>query len=378
MQEAEKVYQQDHPDFKLNIIETPWDDIQTKLTTLAMSDTLDELPDIFLIQNNATQKNVINYPDVFGDMTGGPVDFSEFPESVVAYSTIDGQHYAVPFDPGTAVNAMRIDILEEAGLSIDDFTDITYEEYIELGKQVLDKTGKPLLSGVRGEADMIMMMLQSAGASLFDDEGNPTLDSPEVGKVLEQYAELVNSGVMVETNSWDEYIGTIVNDQVAGTINRRSRSTPRNDALDHQRGGDNGLSADHLFVRRLRLRDLPLARQGQPDEGHPARDPVACYVKNFRLDHEPTEGERVTITFNGAESALGLWLNGHFVGYAEDTFTPSEFDLTPYLVPGETSWQPKFSSGARALGLKTRISSASQDCSARSCSAPTRRSTCST
>ncbi len=54
MQEAEKVYQQDHPDFKLNIIETPWDDIQTKLTTLAMSDTLDELPDIFLIQNNAT------------------------------------------------------------------------------------------------------------------------------------------------------------------------------------------------------------------------------------------------------------------------------------------------------------------------------------
>ena len=219
MQEAEKVYQQDHPDFKLNIIETPWDDIQTKLTTLAMSDTLDELPDIFLIQNNATQKNVINYPDVFGDMTGGPVDFSEFPDAVVAYSTIDGQHYAVPFDSGTAVNALRIDILEEAGLTVDDFTDITYEEYIDLGKQVLDATGKPLLSGVRGEADMIMMMLQSTGASLFDEEGNPTIDSPEVAKVLEEYAELVESGVMMETNSWDEYIGSIVNDQVAGTIN---------------------------------------------------------------------------------------------------------------------------------------------------------------
>ena len=35
MQEAEKIYQQDHPDFKLNIVETPWDDLQTKLTTLA-------------------------------------------------------------------------------------------------------------------------------------------------------------------------------------------------------------------------------------------------------------------------------------------------------------------------------------------------------
>ena len=64
-------------------------------------------------------------------------------------------------------------------------------------------------------------------------------------------------------------------------------------------------------------------------------NPVGCYVKDFTLDREPAEGERVTITFNGAESAIAVWLNGQFVGYAEDSFTPSEFDLTPYLVPGE-------------------------------------------
>lgn len=64
-------------------------------------------------------------------------------------------------------------------------------------------------------------------------------------------------------------------------------------------------------------------------------NPVGCYVKDFALDREPGEGERVTITFNGAESAIAVWLNGHFVGYAEDSFTPSEFDLTPYLVEGE-------------------------------------------
>mgnify|MGYP000570690325 CR=1 FL=1 len=45
--------------------------------------------------------------------------------------------------------------------------------YIELGKQVKDKTGKAMLSGPAGSSDMIMMMLQSAGASLFDDQGNP-------------------------------------------------------------------------------------------------------------------------------------------------------------------------------------------------------------
>ncbi|WRS29876.1 glycoside hydrolase family 2 TIM barrel-domain containing protein [Actinomycetaceae bacterium MB13-C1-2] len=64
-------------------------------------------------------------------------------------------------------------------------------------------------------------------------------------------------------------------------------------------------------------------------------NPTACYVKDFVLERELEEGERVTVTFNGAESALVVWLNGHYVGYAEDTFTPSEFDLTPYLVDGE-------------------------------------------
>ena len=42
-------------------------------------------------------------------------------------------------------------------------------------------------------------------------------------------------------------------------------------------------------------------------------------------------GERVFISFQGAESGMALWLNGAYVGYSEDSFTPSEFELTPYL-----------------------------------------------
>ena len=105
MQEAEKIYQKDHPDFKLDIVETPWDDLQTKLTTLAQSQETDELPDIFLMQNNAFQKNVINYPDLFSDFTDSGVDFSEFPKAVADYSTVDGVNYGLPFDAGTAIGA---------------------------------------------------------------------------------------------------------------------------------------------------------------------------------------------------------------------------------------------------------------------------------
>lgn len=59
-------------------------------------------------------------------------------------------------------------------------------------------------------------------------------------------------------------------------------------------------------------------------------NPVGSYVKEFDLEKELC-GKRVTICFEGVEQAMYLWLNGHFVGYAEDSFTPSEFDLSPYI-----------------------------------------------
>ncbi|BDZ40327.1 ABC transporter substrate-binding protein [Microbacterium suwonense] len=220
MQEAEKVYQKDHPDFTLKIVETPWEDLQAKLTTIAQSQQTGELPDIFLMQNNAFQKNAINYPDLFSDFADSDIDFSQFPKGVTAYSEIDGVNYGVPFDSGTAVTALRTDVLEEAGYTIDDFTGITWDEYLTKGKDVLAKTGKPLLSGQAGSADIPMMMLQSAGASLFDSDGKPTIAGNDVlVDAIEVYAELVKSGVLVEVNSWDEYIGTFVNGSVGGTIN---------------------------------------------------------------------------------------------------------------------------------------------------------------
>lgn len=59
-------------------------------------------------------------------------------------------------------------------------------------------------------------------------------------------------------------------------------------------------------------------------------NPVGSYVKIFDLEPE-LSGKPVRICFEGVEQAMYLWLNGEFIGYAEDSFTPSEFDLTPYI-----------------------------------------------
>lgn len=61
-----------------------------------------------------------------------------------------------------------------------------------------------------------------------------------------------------------------------------------------------------------------------------AYNPVGSYIKEFDLEKGLWD-RRVVICFEGVEQAMYLWLNGSFVGYAEDSFTPSEFDLTPYL-----------------------------------------------
>lgn len=63
-------------------------------------------------------------------------------------------------------------------------------------------------------------------------------------------------------------------------------------------------------------------------------NPVASYVKYFHVP-EQMVGKKLYISFQGAESGLALWFNGSFIGYSEDSFTPSDFELTDYVIDGE-------------------------------------------
>ena len=63
-------------------------------------------------------------------------------------------------------------------------------------------------------------------------------------------------------------------------------------------------------------------------------NPVGSYIRTFEVPKN-WDKNRVFVSFQGVESAFNLWVNGKFVGYSEDTFTPSEFDISPYLVEGE-------------------------------------------
>lgn len=63
-------------------------------------------------------------------------------------------------------------------------------------------------------------------------------------------------------------------------------------------------------------------------------NPVGQYITEFKVPGE-WEGRNVYINIGAVKSAMYLWVNGQFVGYSEDSKTPAEFDITPYINCGQ-------------------------------------------
>lgn len=209
-----------HEGFSVQVEEVLSDDIETRLTTAVSAGDLSTLPDIWLMQDNSFQKYATNYPDLFTDLTDSGIDFSEFSEAKVAYSTVDGKNLGIPFDNGAVINAIRTDYIEQAGLTLDDFTDITWSEYMELAKKVLEASGQPMLTSQAGSPDLIMEMLQSCGASLFNEDGSVNIEGNEALKeCMEIYAQMVADGTLVEVTDWDQYVASLNNGTVASAMN---------------------------------------------------------------------------------------------------------------------------------------------------------------
>lgn len=219
MKVAKEMYQQEHPEVEIDIQEVLSEDIETKVITAASAGDLSTLPDILLVQDNSFQKFATNYPEVYADLTD-LYDYTDFAPAKVAYSTLNGRHFGIPFDAGTAIATYRTDYLAEAGYTIADMTDIDWDRFLEIGRDVKAKTGRPMLSGQAGALDTVLMMLQSCGSSMFTEEGSVNLkNNEELKEVLDYYSTMVKEGIFIEVNTWDEYIGTLSNASVVGTIN---------------------------------------------------------------------------------------------------------------------------------------------------------------
>ncbi|MBQ6274791.1 MAG: carbohydrate ABC transporter substrate-binding protein [Oscillospiraceae bacterium] len=218
---AEAAYQKKNPDFKLEIVEQSGStDVENAITLAAQSNDLSTLPDIVLFQDHYIQRYVRDYPTAWTPVEGAPIDWNDFGAEKLSYSTIEGVHYGVPVDNGTAIFAYRTDILEQCGYTIDDVTGISWDRWLEIAREVKDKTGFALLSMDHSGDDLPYMMLQAEGSSQFLDGKPNFVNNDKMKKIIEIIVTGANDGTIILANSWSEYTDqTIVGNQVAGVMN---------------------------------------------------------------------------------------------------------------------------------------------------------------
>lgn len=210
-----------NPDFVLDIKEQAGSqDIETLITTAASSGNYETLPDMVLFQDHWIQKFVADYPDAWQNVDDVDIKWDDFYPEKIDYSTIDGVHYGVPVDGGTVIMAYRVDLLEEAGYSMEDVTGITWEKFMEIGKAVKEKTGKYLLCMDGDGNDLVYLMCQAEGVSQFKD-GKPYITENETLKqIVQTIVDMAKEGVLLLSNSWSDYTDkAIQGDQVAGVMN---------------------------------------------------------------------------------------------------------------------------------------------------------------
>ena len=217
IKKAAEIYAQDHEGFKVEVSEVQSDDIETRLTTAVSAGDLSTLPDIFLMQDYSFHKDVANYPEIFTELTDSGIDFSQFSGGKLADSTVDGKHYGIPFDNGATIMAIRSDMVEKAGLTVEDFKDTTWSEFMELAKKVVDANGVPMLTS-SGGSEIVIEMLQSAGASPMQDGEVKLVDNAALKKAIEVYKQLIEEGIMVDYTDWDQYIASMNKGEAAGVI----------------------------------------------------------------------------------------------------------------------------------------------------------------
>lgn len=220
MEMAGEQYAKDHEGFEVEVVETSSDDCQTKLTTCANAGDYSTMPDIVLMQDNSYQKFLKSYPDAFVDLTDCGINWDDFAALKQSYSMVDDKHYGVPYDNGVCAAFYRTDILDEAGYTIDDLTDITWSRFAEIATDVHDKTGKYLLTSESTGGDTIMLMIQSCGANFVNEDGEAYIVGNEVAeKCIDIYTEMIESGAVKLVNNWDEYIKTVTDGEAAGIVN---------------------------------------------------------------------------------------------------------------------------------------------------------------
>jgi lactose/L-arabinose transport system substrate-binding protein len=194
------------------------DDIRQKLQTQLLANNTQGLPDIVLIQDDVAQKYLQSFPGAFVPL-GDSIDMSQFAQYKVAAATYDGKAYSLPFDSGVTGLFYRTDYLDQAGYKADDLQDIDWDKLIEIGKNVKAKTGHNLFGLDLNGDGLIRIMMQSAGAWYFNQDGSLNIvDNAPLKAALTTYGKIWQADIVKPVSGWTDFTGAFTSGDTVGTI----------------------------------------------------------------------------------------------------------------------------------------------------------------
>lgn len=207
VEKAKEAYSSINPNIEVKVEEIAQNDVIQKLNSLLNSGSNKGLANIVLIEDYRAQSFLSAYPDAFYDMSSH-IKAEDFAPYKIGPTSYEGKQYGVPFDSGVTGLYYRTDYLEQAGYKAEDLQNITWKEYIEIGKVVKEKTGKAMLSLDPSELSFLRVMLQSAGSWYVKEDGaTPNLTGNETLKqVLQTYKEMMESDIVRVHADWSQFV----------------------------------------------------------------------------------------------------------------------------------------------------------------------------
>lgn len=216
MEKAKAVYGSINADATINLIENAQDDIVQKLNAGLNSGTTKGLPTIVLIEDYRAQGFLQAYPDSFFPLDDY-IQASDFADYKIGPTSYNNKQYGVPFDSGVAGLYVRTDYLEQAGYTVDDLQSLTWDQYIEVGKAVKEKTGKSMLTQDPNDLGLIRLMMQSAGTWYTKEDGlTPNVaDNAALSEAFETYKKIIDADIIKVISDWSQFIGGFNSGDVA-------------------------------------------------------------------------------------------------------------------------------------------------------------------
>lgn len=216
LEEAAEAYQEEHPDVKFEFEEMGTDQIYKKLSTSLA--TGNGIADIILIEGDVLPGYADKFPEGFLDVSE-EINADDFLSSKISEVTYNDKVHAFPWDAGPVAMFYRTDYFEQAGVNPDEIK--TWDDLIEAGKKVEASCTTPSGDPVKmipvdpKKSSLYSLIRNQFGLGVFDEEGNPVVDSEQSIAAMEKAAEIYDSGVVLNYNGWDEYEQTVVNESVA-------------------------------------------------------------------------------------------------------------------------------------------------------------------